>query len=120
MGMGMPLHGGDGSMEIKAPVRVVWGTPRPACVRDACCLDLTQPSEAIVRSGAESNAIFESCGVNSYGHAEVSTAHVFSVTQVLCALETSPPAQSFPPWSRPGAPRAAVTSEGPRLCLESE
>lgn len=23
----MPLHGGEGSMEIKAQVRVVWGTP---------------------------------------------------------------------------------------------
>lgn len=107
-------------MEIKAPIRVMWGTPCPACVRDACCLDLTQQSEAIVGSGAESNAIFESRGVNSCGHAEVSSAHVFSVTQVLYALETSPPAQSFPHWSRPRAPRAAVTSEGPHLCLEGD
>lgn len=52
MGMGMPLHGGEDSMEIKVQVRVVWGTPCPTWFGDSCRLDLTQLSKAIICSGA--------------------------------------------------------------------
>lgn len=52
MGTGMPLCGGERGMEIKAQVRVVWGSPCPTGVCDSCCLDLTQLSKAVVCSGA--------------------------------------------------------------------